>query len=96
LSDEVMINLLLWTGMGPANADHPSPFVLEPQADLLRLNTSGKVDGVVLTDVQGRAMDLRPGGAMLTWSTAHYAAGFYIVRAIVDDDPVSLRFVLND
>ncbi len=93
--DDITVNAFVWTGIGSAIEDTPPIFVLDTQADLLRLNTSGKVDAVVLTDVQGRAIDLRQVGSMLTWSTAHCAAGSYIVRALVDGQPVSLHFVLD-
>lgn len=93
-SDEVMINAFVWTGIRPT-AGSTSLFVLEPQADQLRLNTLCKLVEIILTDAQGRAMELRRVGSMNTWSTAHCASGFYIVRAIVDGQLVSHRFLLD-
>ncbi len=94
-SDAVMINAFVWTGIGSATTGSASLFVLDPQADQLRLNTLGKVVEVILTDAQGRAMDLRRVGSINTWSTAHCAPGFYFVRAIVDGQLVSHRFLLD-
>ncbi len=94
-SDDVMLNVFVWTGIGSATTEPAPVFFLDTQLDQLRLNGSGKVDGLTLTDIQGRAMELRQVGSDRTWSTAHCVPGLYIVRAFVNGQLHSHRIVLD-
>ncbi len=94
-SDVISVNAFVWTGIGSATTEPTPVFCLDTQLGQLRLNGSGKVDGLTLTDIQGRAMELQQVGADHAWSTAYCVPGLYIVRAMVDDQLVSLRFVLD-
>jgi hypothetical protein len=94
-SDVVSVNAFVWTGMGSATTEPAPVFFLDTQLDELRSNVPGKVNGLMLTDIQGRAMELRQVGSDHAWSTAHCVPGLYIVMAIVNGQPQSHRIVLD-
>ena len=93
--DEVAINAFVWTGIGSPSAAPAALFDLDPRGELIRLNTSANVQGLVISDVQGRAVPQHPAGSDHTWSAAHYAPGIYVFHAMINGVTCTQRFVVS-
>jgi len=94
-TDQTTITASLSTGVEVTIASGWNTFHFDPNAQLLVLNASGMIEGLTLFDARGGTVDLHSSGSARSWNVAIYPPGVYVVRAIVDGDLHTHRFVLN-
>ena len=95
ISDEVGINAFVWTGITGLDTGDPHAFAFDATSQSLILVKDGSVEGLTISDIQGRTMKLHPSGSSRSWSVWSYPAGIYLVRAMIDGRSRSLRLVVD-
>jgi hypothetical protein len=94
-SDEMTVNAFMWTGVGSASQQPDASLIVDPQSKMFSLITDKSLSGAMLTDNQGRTLELYPVGSDRTWSTGSFGAGVYLLRIKVDGEWRVFRFVVS-
>ena len=74
----------------------PPAFAWDPVQHRLQYLGTGRINGLLLFDAQGKATPLRRNGGQVSWQLPLLKPGVYLVRAAVDGSVVQHRFVIAD
>ncbi|MBK9759215.1 MAG: hypothetical protein IPO90_04370 [Flavobacteriales bacterium] len=93
-TDQVTIQMMLSTGIEDASNGQQNFFVYNAGSRELNVLNGTTVNAFEVFDSRGRCIN-RTNAGVRTVSMVDQPEGFYVARAMVDDQLVSLRFVLD-
>jgi hypothetical protein len=93
-SDQVLIQMMLSTGLEDANTTQTEGFAYNPGTRELHVLNGTTVDALEVFDSRGRCISSMNAGSR-TLSMVDQPEGFYIARATVDDRMMVQRFVVG-